>query len=320
MYHYIRDFPNTRYPRIPGLLLDKFLGQLSYLEKYYTFVNVEACIDHLKKKTVLPKNACLLTFDDGYIDHFITVFPILSEKKIPAAFFPPALPIVENKILDVHKIHYILASTSDYKPLVEDIFSMLDYFRPYINLPPNDEIYSKLSKMPSRFDIPEVVFIKMLLQHELPVNVRYAITNELFKRYVKVDEKFFVREIYMSMSQLKMMQREGMYIGGHGYHHEWMGKMSEPEQSIEFDKTRKFLEEIHKTSLEDWVFCYPSGSKNDYTVQRLKELDCAFALGTKPTIAPLDEENRYCMPRLDTNDLPFVGNADLSKWTRMVIG
>ena len=82
MYHYVRDFPNTKYPAIKGLLTNQFRGQLAYLKKHYTFVTIEDCLNSLYNETNLPANACLLTFDDGYIDHFVTVFPILNENPL----------------------------------------------------------------------------------------------------------------------------------------------------------------------------------------------------------------------------------------------
>ena len=68
MYHYVRELPFTRYPKINGLLTSQFKEQLAYIEKYYRFVTVEDCIDAIYYGTNLPKNAVLLTFYDGNID------------------------------------------------------------------------------------------------------------------------------------------------------------------------------------------------------------------------------------------------------------
>ena len=62
--------------------------------------------------TDIPKNSILLTFDDGFKDHFSYVFPILKKLNIQACFFPPSKPIEEFSVLDVHKINYILSTTS----------------------------------------------------------------------------------------------------------------------------------------------------------------------------------------------------------------
>ena len=68
-YHYIRDFPNTRYNRIKGLLVSEFRKHLDYIQQNYIVVSMKQVIDGAE----LPNKACLLAFDDGLIDHYLTV-------------------------------------------------------------------------------------------------------------------------------------------------------------------------------------------------------------------------------------------------------
>src|SRR3954465_1886150 len=113
VYHFVRELPHTRYPGIKGLLESEFRGQLEYLARHYEFTTAEQVMDSVANGKPLPRNAALLTFDDGYIDHFVTVFPMLDERGIQGCFFPPAKAIRENRVLDVNKIHFILASAKD---------------------------------------------------------------------------------------------------------------------------------------------------------------------------------------------------------------
>src|SRR5687767_5962186 len=110
MYHYVRDLRRSRYPGIKGLTIDAFRGQLAYLRKHYNFVSGAEVIAAIADGHRLAPRAALLTFDDGYIDHFANVFPILDREQIPACFFPPAASVLEGRILDVNKIHFVLAS------------------------------------------------------------------------------------------------------------------------------------------------------------------------------------------------------------------
>ena len=80
MYHNLRELEHSRFPEIKGRTVDQFNGQLEYMQKHYTFVTVEELIAHLDDEGGrLPRNAAILTFDDGYIDHFPNVFPILDQ-------------------------------------------------------------------------------------------------------------------------------------------------------------------------------------------------------------------------------------------------
>ena len=112
MYHYVRDLRNSRFPEIKGLDINLFKEQIGYLEKNYHFVTAEQVIDAFKAKEKLPAKAVLLTFDDAYIDHFTYVFPILKHHHIQGCFYPPVKAITEHSVLDVNKIHFILAATN----------------------------------------------------------------------------------------------------------------------------------------------------------------------------------------------------------------
>ena len=77
MYHYVRDLPRTRYPRIKGRTIEEFEGQLDYIQQHYTVTTTRAVVEASRGGRPLPPNACLLTFDDGFLDHYTTVFPRL---------------------------------------------------------------------------------------------------------------------------------------------------------------------------------------------------------------------------------------------------
>ena len=69
----------------------------------------------------LPKNACYLTFDDGFKDHFKYVMPELLKRNIQGSFFPPSMAVKNQELLDVHAIHFILASSKNINSLFIDL-------------------------------------------------------------------------------------------------------------------------------------------------------------------------------------------------------
>lgn len=318
IYHYIRDLPNTHYPDIKGLLTSKFIGQLDYLQKYYNIISMEDCINAYLNKNKLPPNACLLTFDDGFIDHYTNAFPILMKKGLTGAFFPPAKAIQEEVLLDIHKIHFILANTKDYKQLVNEIFDLIDIYKESDDLPNREELISKFT-IQSRWNPPEIIFIKQLLQHGLPKKLRKSICSELFKEFVTKNEDVFSKELYMSIDQLKLMIESGMYIGGHGYSHDWLGMLSKEMQINEIMKTYEFLKMLYDKPPMNWVMSYPRSSKNETTISILKEYNCTLGLTTIPELAIVDSNSKFDIPRLDTNDFPHSPTAKINKWTKLII-
>ena len=108
MYHYVRNLRLGRYKNIKGLEIDDFKKQIDFFLKNYNIIKMQDLIDAIDSKCSLPEKSVLLTFDDGYIDHFNVVFPILSNLGIEGSFFIPAQTFCENKLLDVNKVHFIL--------------------------------------------------------------------------------------------------------------------------------------------------------------------------------------------------------------------
>ena len=76
MYHYVRPLNKTRFPLINGLDLDHFINQINFLFHNYNFVSMEDVISSFDGKITLPSKPVLLTFDDGYIDHYLSLIHI----------------------------------------------------------------------------------------------------------------------------------------------------------------------------------------------------------------------------------------------------
>jgi peptidoglycan/xylan/chitin deacetylase (PgdA/CDA1 family) len=303
MYHYVRDLKRSRFPAIKGLSLERFRRQLDHIQANYTPVRVEDLRASLETKgKVLPSNAILLTFDDGYSDHFTNVFPMLEERGIHGAFFPPARPVLEHRVLDVNKIHFVLACASDAGTLLNKVFSYVDEFRFEHHLKSREE-YVRAAAEEHRYDTHEVTTLKRLLQRELPESVRTEIVRRLFAEHVTADEAAFACELYMSVEQIACLRRHGMHIGSHGYSHVWLNHVSPETQAVEIDRSLSFLKKF-SVEAKDWTMCYPYGGFNDSLLQVLRERQCRIGFTVEARVADLGLDDRLTLPRLDTNDLP----------------
>jgi peptidoglycan/xylan/chitin deacetylase (PgdA/CDA1 family) len=316
MYHYVRDIRKSSFPGIKGLEVSDFREQLTYIKKHYQPVSMQNCISSLENTVDLPPNAALLTFDDGLADHFISVFPELDKQKIPGAFFPPGKAISERKILDVHKIHHILSVNTDSSQIVKDIFSTLIETTSY-SAHSLRKLYDELSS-DSRFDSPDVTFIKRALQKALPRKVRSSMVNQLFKKYVSKDEIAFANDLYLSEDQIRSMLRNGMEFGSHGWEHLWLNTLPPEEQETEIEKSVEFLSRLG-VSRDKWAMCYPYGAYNDATLEILARKGCGIGFTTQVDIATINSSNNLTLPRLDTNDLPKKAEADANSWTLKIL-
>jgi peptidoglycan/xylan/chitin deacetylase (PgdA/CDA1 family) len=312
MYHYVRDLPRTRFPRIKGLLTEKFEGQLDYVSGHYSVCSLADVIAASRGEYELPSNACVLSFDDGLADHYHTVFPRLLDRGFTGAFFPSARPLEDHRVLDVHKIQFILAAAADHNSLGRDLLRRIEDFRGRFVIPLENELWKQFA-VAGRFDPPETFFVKQMLQWALPQLVRSEVADQLFKQYVSADETGFAQELYMDMSQLRQMVSSGMEIGGHGYNHLWLGKLSREDQAEEIGETVSFLSNVSGHRPADWAMCYPFGSYNQETIELVSEAGCAVGLTTKVGLADLSQPLH--LNRLDTNDLPVSTNSETGEWT-----
>jgi peptidoglycan/xylan/chitin deacetylase (PgdA/CDA1 family) len=315
MYHYVRDLRWSRFPALKGLATDQFRQQIAYINEHYSVISGDELLAAAEAGAwnALPRSALLLTFDDGYADHFTQVFPILARARLSGCFFPPAQCVLENKLLDVNKIHFVLASVPDKQLIVDRIFRMLDEYGCLYHTKSADHYWAKLA-IPSRFDPKEIVFIKRILQRELPEGLRHTIINRLFQEYVSSDEVSFARELYMSVDQLGCMRDSGMFIGSHGYRHCWLDSLDPAMQKREVELGLELLRRIG-ARLDAWIMSYPYGAYDDSLLSIVRSTGCRVGLSTNVGVADLDHDDLLTLPRLDANDLPTLGNATPNAWT-----
>jgi peptidoglycan/xylan/chitin deacetylase (PgdA/CDA1 family) len=317
MYHYVRRIAESRYPEIKGLERHLFVEQIAYLKQHYHCVTAQEVVHAWRGDHVLPKNAMLLTFDDGYLDHYLNVLPILQKEKLHGCFYPPVKCVWDRVILDVNKIHFVLASVEDKSRIVASIEKSVDAARAEFGLEPT-AFYRGKYAVASRYDTAEVIYIKRMLQVALPEALRNRIVDELFRHYVSIDEKAFASEVYMDQDQLRCLVEAGMTVGSHGYSHCWMNSIDRATQEQEIDHSLSLLEQIG-VPRKDWTMCYPYGAWNESLLDVLRERGCGLGVTTEVDLASVEKHDPLLLPRLDTNDLPKAANAEMSPWTARVL-
>ena len=300
-YHYIRDINKKNFPYLKVLEIKKFKKQINYIKKKYNVLSFSQINEYLKHNSCFPKNSCWLTFDDGYKDHIKNVLPILKKNNLTASFFPTVTYDRKNKIMSTNKIQILLASG-----IKED--DILNYIVKYFSI---NKIkyklkkfgyYEKKFKFKNQFDSIKISFIKNLLQNALPYKLREKIINNLFYKNIKVNEKKFANNFYMNEKDIQNLKKNNMHIGAHGSKHLKLGELNIYEQTKEIKKSFNFLKKIYGKK-EEFIMCYPFGSYNKNTVKILKKFNFKMALTTKRKIANFSKDNKFELPRLDTNDI-----------------
>ncbi len=192
MYHYVRNLPNTSFPRIRGMLTDDFRHQVNLIKKHYEMATLESALAFLQGCYVPQRNLCLLTFDDGLKEHYTDVLPILAEQRIQGLFFVITSCLEERRVIPVHKNHFLLAALDfdKYRQLfLETLAELSPETGTSINVMQAQRNY--------RWDKPEVATFKYLLNFCLPEALRDQILDTLFVEYLG-DQVEFACQLYLS--------------------------------------------------------------------------------------------------------------------------
>jgi peptidoglycan/xylan/chitin deacetylase (PgdA/CDA1 family) len=263
------------------------------------------------------KPLALLTFDDGLIDHYRYAFPELRARGISGAFYPAARPTLERDPLDVHLIHHILAVHDDSAALVAEMEAQIDAEHRADGGAGVRSVaeYRASNFCGSRFDPPEVVYVKRMLQYVLPAAARARIVDRLFRTHVTNDLRAFAEELYLSAEQLREMVDGGMHVGLHGYDHVWLGELTPGDQDRDVRRSLALVDAIG-LSRDALTYSYPYGSYDDHTLALMRAIGCAAAVTTRVGIAAPGRDDLLRLPRLDTNDLPKDAAAPAGEWTR----
>ena len=298
MYHYVREIKKSQFPNLKGLEFSEFKNQIKYLKTKYNIIGYEEFKDFIINKQRLPKNPCMLTFDDGYKDHINYVLPELSRPKISAFFFPVGSTIMEDKILDINLIHAIQSKAKSERNLFNDLNYLL-----INNNFTNQQIkfFFKNYFYKARYDSKYIRYFKEVLQNMDDIQKKEKIINQLFKKYVNLDTNFYKESLYLNKKEIKELISNGMYVGAHGYHHKRYANLTPKQQEKDINLSLKFLKVIGSKS-KNWIMCYPYGSYNSKTINIIKKKNCLAAVTVDVGNNNQNKMNLFKLNRFDTND------------------
>ena len=297
MYHYVRegseDLPYFRY-----LHTHDFIDQLDYLQNYYDLISKDQFLESIETK-VPVKNAMVLTFDDGLIDHY-HVTEILVERGLWGIFYIPTGCYTSQKLINVHRVHMLLGRYGGPKILkalknilTEDMVVDKDVLRfhdiTYLNITEHDAATSH---------------VKKLINFSILDEIKDKILGQLMDMFFE-NETALMQDYYLNSNQIKSMHNAGMMIGAHSVTHPVFSKLSFENQNFEITESFSYLENIIGTSWPK-TFCYPHGGDHVFNQDTLRILEnerylFSFSVEQKE-IEYIDlKEKIQALPRYDCN-------------------
>ena len=296
MYHYIRDRGDEAEAGsgILGMPIKTFEAQLDELSKQHTFVtwpDVRLAIQEVKP---LPRSACLLTFDDGVLDHYLNVFRILSRRNLSGLFF--AMDRCEGEGLTLpHKIHFLLAKLGLAR-FREAIWERLD--------PAQRERFTQAEKKyqlrypPVSFD-KRINLLKAVLQRDLSDEID-SVLSALFEEHIG-SERETAQNYYLNPEQIQAMAAGGMHFGGHSHNHPWFDWIDPEARNAEIHASTTWL---RKVEAGPWAFAYPYGGLSEDCPQLFQANGFIAAFTTQTQLRHSDP---YFIGRLDGEEVAQEG-------------
>jgi peptidoglycan/xylan/chitin deacetylase (PgdA/CDA1 family) len=294
MYHYVRNPEQTPFTELKALRLGEFEAQLQWLARDWapaTYDTFEA-----GARGALPSRAALLTFDDGFVDHYEAVFPALRARGWSGVFFVAGAALDDPpRLLNVHKTQFLLA-TLGAAAFAREVEGAVASTAGGNALGHRAEVY--------RYDQTPDLAAKHLLNYELPFGEADRVLSALFARHIG-DETAFARGLYLSRDQIREMAAGGMTFGFHTESHRVLSRLERDAQRAELARGVSLLRAV--TGQRSVPFCYPYGHPHTYTsdtVSLLGELGYGMAFNTTRRLARPASDPRFEIPRFDTRDLP----------------
>ena len=316
MYHYIRNNEDHSYD-CHSRRKNEFTSQIDLFKKESVIVNPS----DLEKLKFYASNenerAFLLTFDDGYKDHFFCS-EYLSQNNLSAVFFPP-INAIGGELLDVNAIHILLGTRGlDKVKVLNDITEYCRTNSIKLNLNARkvyiDE-YIKLFENKNHWDISINQIIKKILQRDIiKVPERKELCELIFKKYTQINPYEAANNLYLSKSEMIKMKKQGMFFGSHGLNHLWLGYLNKKEQFNEIKQSFDYLLENNLINDDDpLIMCYPFGSYNADTLSILIDLNIDYSLTTNVGTASI--KNDYSLHELNRWDTNHCWNNEFRKPT-----
>lgn len=288
MYHGVsaENVPKSVVENYDGkqVFVKKFERQLRYLLNRYHLLTLDEFCDFVSKKKKLPENSLLLTFDDGYLNNYEVLFPVLKKYGVPATvFICPGL---------------IGKNNPNWPDMLEWAVVACEKKELHFDYAGKNYLFSLNSPAQKKSAIIEMK--KILIT--IPSPKRKIIVTELIKS-LDVRKGYSFNYQLMDWEQIKKMQSL-VCFGSHSLTHPILPVESVETVNKELIQSKKIIEKTLKRPVR--AFAYPNGIY-DENVKRAAAnagYGCAFTVGWGKVTSSSDT---FSLRRI-----PVSGNDSLS--------
>lgn len=283
-YHRVGDKENTKFdPNVFSCTSSQFEKHIEFIKNNFKVLSINDVVNVINSKEAFKEKCALITFDDGYVDNYNTVFPILKRHQLPATFFIPTQFIGSSLIPWWDELAHVLRKSSVDKIQLDDWNEavVIDHK----NIGKTIRSVSRLLKLEK----------ETVMQTKLD-SVRTAL---------KLNEETNNEDIqlFMNWSMVNEMHEAGMDIGSHSCTHQILSHLTYEQQNEEISGSRNIIRSQIGHNVES--FAYPVGgydAYNDNTIELVKESGYSLAFNCEKGITTDFKNNEFIINRFNVND------------------
>lgn len=286
MYHRVLVDPeNEMVPVQPGMYVTRrsFMKQLDYLTKHYNVIKLADLLEMQDKEKESEKH-CSITFDDGWIDNYEVVFPVLAERNIPATFFLATNYIGTNKWFWPEEVAYFLLkySPKTRSAILAQVEIPIEIKQLFVKINPRDT--AMLTK--------------------LVYNLKLLPTDQLLKiiTIVRDSIKYVLPELSLMMSWANVLEMHSSGLADfqpHTHNHQILTMVDIKTVEVEIKRSKDVIERKLNKIVD--CFCYPSGRYSDKIIDILRKNNIKYAVTTERGFVD-KTTNQYRISRIGMHD------------------
>jgi len=260
-----------------------FDQQLSYISRHYhpmSLSELNHCFLQGKKP---PKNAIVITIDDGYGDFYDIAYPLLRKYQIPSTLFITT-GFVDNRLwLWPDQVSWLLKYAGK--------------GRESLSIGPVKLLKGDVQAWEWQALIDYLLTVTDMEKHQLIAQIAEVWELDL---PVKAPAEYAA----VTWQQLREMQESGVEVGGHTVTHPSLGQVDENQAIEEIEGSKRELEKF--LGKGERTFCYPNGTSADYN-EKIKEVvkRAGFSCSVTAFHDRLGINDQYAMRRFSCGDDMF---------------
>jgi len=301
---------------------ENFAQQLAVIKKIASSMTVGGVTEQILHNQWQHRSV-IITFDDGYADNLLLAKPILESYNIPATIF------VTSDFID--------KKNECWSDSLEQLFFSGYTFPLALKLTLAGKSYSwdfsgQVAEKPSSLNFRWTVFENSnpSIFHSIFMEIFHLLrdlsTSDKECCISQIRSQLGVEEIlrptcqFLTTEQLiHLAESDLIEIGGHSKTHEVLSTLALEKQESEIIESKRYIEQVINKPINS--FCFPYGSKNDYSIETLSLLkkagyqsSCAGSQGTIRRNLNENSQSLFELPRYRVGNWGGEQFENLLRW------